>query len=69
MANIRENGVHKDDKQWSMAFRDFALDLMKLTFAVNSSAGNDDNSQEDKWMELYRRFFASISSNYFLPFL
>ena len=55
MAYIRENGVHKDDKQWSVALRDFALDVMKLTFAVNSSAHTDGNRREDKWMELYKR--------------
>ncbi|CBY16258.1 unnamed protein product [Oikopleura dioica] len=57
MAYIRENGVHKDDKdkQWSASLRDFALDVMKLTFAINSAAASEGNKRDEKWIELYRR--------------
>lgn len=57
MTYIRENGVHKDDKdkQWSASLRDFALDVMKLTFAINSAAAAEGNRRDDKWIDLYRR--------------
>jgi len=64
MTYIRENGVHKDDKdkQWSASLRDFALDVMKLTFAINSAAAAEGNRRDDKWIDLYRRL-ACICDN------
>ena len=54
MTYIRENGVHKDDKdkQWSASLRDFALDVMKLTFAINSATAAEGNRRDDKWIDL-----------------
>ena len=57
MAYIRENGVHKDDKdkQWSVSLRDFALDVMQLTFAINSAAASEGTRKADKWIDLYKK--------------
>jgi hypothetical protein len=67
MAYVRENGVHKDDKdkQWSVSLRDFALDVMQLTFAINSAAGkrNSEKQTHEKWVNLFKRQDLLISSS------
>lgn len=65
MEYVRENGVHKDNKQWSVSLRDFALDVMQLTFAINSAAGkrNSETRTHEKWVDLYKRQDLLISSS------
>ena len=57
MAFIRENGVHRDDKdkQWSGALRDFAIVMMKLTFKISSADQKKKRESEDKFMQVYKK--------------